>query len=123
MLINAIKIRRLPGMSMTGLNIEEYPPDPLNVIVRAGNITLANGVILTLENDTVIKITPDNISPMIAVISLTQIDGLVLNEWVMAPGEEYFAYNNGIFCDIAKFDIPSGCTSLKDVEVTIPILE
>ena len=109
-------------MSMSGLGIRPDPSDPLGVIIEAGSITLADNTVLTVPGDTVMNIRPDLMLPVIAVISLTQNDGLVLNEWPITPSGVYQAYEGGIFCDIAKFDIPPGCTGLVNVVVTVPVL-
>ena len=122
MILTEVPVRKLPGMSMSGLGIRPDPSDPLGVIIEAGSITLADNTVLTVPGDTVMNIRPDLMLPVIAVISLTQNDGLVLNEWPITPSGVYQAYEGGIFCDIAKFDIPPGCTGLVNVVVTVPVL-
>ena len=122
MILNEVLMQKLPGMSMIGLGIAPDPSDPLGVIVEAGSITLADNMVLTVSSDTVMKIRPDPTLPLIAVISITQNDGLVLNEWPITPSGVYQAYEGGIFCDIAKFDIPPGCIDLVNVAVTVPVL-
>ena len=123
MILTQVPVRKLLGMSMRGLGIKPDPTDPLGVIVEAGSITLADNTVLSVSSDTVLKIRPDPTLPLISVISLSQNDGLVLNEWPITPSGVYQAYEGGIFCDIAKFDIPPGCTGLTNVTVTVPVLE
>jgi len=122
MIFTQVLVRKLPGMAMSGLGIKPDPTDSLGLIVEAGSITLADNTVLTVSRDTVLKIRPDPALPLIAIISLTQNDGLVLNEWPITPSGVYQAYEDGSFCDIAKFDIPPGCTDLVNVAVTVPVL-
>ncbi len=123
MILTQVPVRKMPGMSMSGLGIMSDHSDPLGVIVKAGNITLADNTVLSVSSDTVLKIRPDPALPLIAIISLTLNNGLVLNEWPITPSGVYQAYEGGIFCDIAKFDIPPGCSDLVNVAVTVPVLE
>ncbi len=122
MIVKSVQVRRMPGMSFTGLDIQQDPNNPLGVIVKAGQITLTDGMQLVLGTDTPILLTPDPNKNMSAVISLTQSDGIVLNEWIVSPFSPYQAYTGGPFCDLAKFELPAGCTSLENVEVCIPVL-
>ena len=123
MILTEVLMRKISGTSMIGLGITPDPSDPLGVIVQAGSITLADNTVLTVSNDTVMKIRPNPTFPLIAIISLTQNDGLVLNEWPITPSGVYQAYEGSVFCDIAKFDIPPGCTDLANVAVTVPVVE
>ncbi len=57
MIVTNTQVRKLPGMSMTGLGVEQDPNNLLGVIVRAGQIVLANSVVLTLPTDTPVYYT------------------------------------------------------------------
>ncbi len=52
MIVKSVQVRRLPGMSFTGLDIQQDPNNPLGVVVKAGQITLTDGMQLVLGTDT-----------------------------------------------------------------------
>ncbi len=122
MIVKSVQVRRLPGMAITGLDIQQDPNNALGVIVKAGQITLADGMKFVLAVDTPILLHPDPAKNMSAVISLTLNNGLVLNEWIISPFSQYQAYSGGPFCDLAKFELLAGCTDLVNVEVCIPVM-
>ncbi len=121
MIVTTTQVRKLPGMSMTGLAVEQDIGNPLGVIVRAGQIVLANGVTLSLPTDTPVVVHPNPSSQVCAIISLTQSAGLVLTEWTVTSGV-FQPYSGGVFCDLAQITLPAGCTNLTNVEISVPVL-